>query len=343
MNGDFLPATELYPLKFTPVYQQRVWGGEQMRDVLRRDLPRKNGDPIGESWEISDRDDVNSIVANGPLAGRSLGELVAHYRAALLGDKGRHATRFPLLVKLIDAGKRLSLQVHPDTVASARIGDGAEPKTEMWYIIAAKRGAQIYAGLNQRATRVQLSELLKSAEAPTLETQLQIYDSLPRDAYYIPAGTVHAIGAGNLLLEIQQNSDTTYRLSDWGRLGRDGKPRQLHIAQGMNSIDFTNRVSPRIAGAVNHTRHNRKFEVITVCPYFRVSDLRLTSTWSDCTLTDASFHILSAIDAPVRISGKNGAAAELEAGESALLPACFGEYEIEPTMAGESTVVKTTL
>ena len=343
MSGDLLPAAELYPLKFAPVYQRRIWGGEQMRDILRRSLPKDGGDPIGESWEISDREDVNSVVAAGPLAGHTIGELVAHYREALLGRRGRNFSRFPLLVKLIDAGERLSLQVHPDAGACAAIGGGAEPKTEMWYIISARRGAKIFAGLNQRATRIKLSELLQNADAPVLEAQLQIYDSLPRDAYYIPAGTVHAIGAGNLLLEIQQNSDTTYRLSDWGRLGSDGKPRQLHIAQGASSIDFTNRVSPRIVGAVNKTRHNRKFDVITVCPFFRVSDLRLTSLWNDCTLNDASFHILSAIDAPVRISGKNGSAAELEAGESALLPACFGEYTIEPMMAGESTVVKTTL
>ena len=343
MNMDFLPTAELYPLKFVPVYQKRVWGGDQMREVLRRDLPPESGDPIGESWEISDRDDVNSIVADGPLAGRSIGELTAHYRDALLGRKCRDAKRFPLLVKLIDAGERLSLQVHPDAGASCRIGDGAEPKTEMWYILSARHGARIYAGLSQRATRIQLSELLQQSEPSALESLLQTYESLPRDAYYIPAGTVHAIGAGNLLLEIQQNSDTTYRLSDWGRLGRDGKPRQLHIRQGMLAIDFTNRVSPRIAGAVNQTRHNRKFEVITVCPYFRVSDLRLTSTWQDCTHNDASFHILSAIDAPVRIVGRNGGSAELKTGESALLPACFGEYAVEPEMAGESTVVKTTL
>ncbi len=342
MSRFFISENELYPLKFVPVYQTRVWGGEQLKSVLHRELPENNG-PVGESWELADRPDVNSVVAEGALAGATIGELVGHYGVSLLGRKGRGASRFPLFVKLIDAGERLSLQVHPDAAACARIGDGGEPKTEMWYIVSARQGAQIFAGLKPRATRLKLTELLGSGDAETLESQLQVYESLPRDAYYIPAGTVHAIGAGNLLLEIQQNSDTTYRLSDWGRVGLDGKPRELHIAQGMSAIDFTNRVSPRIAGSVNQTRHNRKFEVITVCPFFRVSDLRLTTSWRDCTLNDASFHLLTAVDAPVCIVGRSGDPVRLAVGESALIPANFGDYALEPQMAGESTVVKTTL
>ena len=344
MNRSFIHESELYPLKFAPVYQSRVWGGEQLRDVLRRDLPENAEGPIGESWELADRGEINSVVLEGALAGFTIGELVKQYGTSLLGRKCAGAQRFPLLVKLIDAGERLSLQVHPDAGSCARIGGGAEPKTEMWYIVSARQGAQIFAGLKPRATRLKLTECLASGDAETLESQLQVYESLPRDAYYIPAGTVHAIGAGNLLLEIQQNSDTTYRLSDWGRFGLDGKPRELHIEQGMAAIDFTNRVSPRIAGSVNQTRHNRKFDVITVCPFFRVSDLRLTSPWCDCTFNDASFHLLTAIDAPVSISSARlGEAVGLDIGESVLIPANFGDYAIDPLMAGESTVVKTTL
>ena len=343
MNTAFIQESELYPLKFSPVYQSRVWGGDQLQSVLHRKMPKNAKGPIGESWEISDRDDVNSVVADGALAGVPIGELVRHYGVALLGRKGRGMKRFPLLVKLIDAGERLSLQVHPDAASCAKLGGGAEPKTEMWYIISARQGAQIFAGLKPRATRLQLTEQLGKSDCGALESQLQIYESLPRDAYYIQAGTVHAIGAGNLLLEIQQNSDTTYRLSDWNRVGLDGKPRELHIDRGMAAIDFTNRVSPRIAGSVNHTRHNRKFDVITVCPFFKVSDLRLTASWCDCTRNDASFHLLTAIDAPVGIVGHDGKSVELDAGESVLVPANFGDYTIEPRMAGESTVVKTTL
>ena len=131
MNKSFIHESELYPLKFAPVYQTRVWGGEQLRDVLHRELP-ENGDPIGESWELADREDVNSVVTDGALAGFTIGALVKQYGTSLLGRKCRGAERFPLLVKLIDAGERLSLQVHPDAASCARIGGGAEPKTEMW-------------------------------------------------------------------------------------------------------------------------------------------------------------------------------------------------------------------
>lgn len=343
MSELFIPEADLYPLKFTPVLRKRIWGGTQLTDVLGRTVPAGVEGPIGESWELSDRDDVNSIVSNGALAGRSIGELVMHYQTALLGRRGRGVSRFPLLVKLIDAGERLSLQVHPDAAGCARIGGGAEPKTEMWYVISAKRGAKIFAGLKPRATRLQLSEQL-AAGSDELEAFLQVYESLPRDAYFIPAGTVHAIGAGNLLLEIQQNSDTTYRLSDWGRVDASGKSRTLHIEQGMAAIDFTNRVSPRIAGVVNHAQHNRKFDVITVCPHFRVTDLRLVETWNDSTSNDGSFHLLTAIDAPISVYGKGRRdAVKLEIGESVLIPACLGDYSAEPLGAGESTVVKTTL
>ena len=342
MTIEFIAAAELYPLKFTPIFQERIWGGSQLSDVLGRDVPSKGKTPIGESWELSDRDDANSVVSEGVLAGRTIGELVAHYQTALLGEKGRGMSRFPLLVKLIDAGERLSLQVHPDASGCARIGNGAEPKTEMWYVIAAKRGAKIFAGLSPRATRLRLSEQLASG-SDGIESLLQVYESLPRDAYYIPAGTVHAIGAGNLLLEIQQNSDTTYRLSDWGRVDASGNPRTLHVEQGMIAIDFTNRVSPRIAGVVDHAPHNRKFDVITICPYFRVTDLRLAALWNDSTSNDRSFHLLSAIDAPVSVAGKKCAAVRLEAGESVLVPACLGDYSVTPLEKGGATVVKTTL
>ena len=332
---------ELYPLKFVPAYKTRIWGGDQLKTVLKREVPQ-SGEPVGEAWELSDRDDVNSIVANGPLAGKTIRELVTEYGVALLGRRCRDLSRFPLLVKLIDAGERLSLQVHPDAGSCAKLGHGAEPKTEMWYVVAAKRGAKIFAGLRPRATRLRLESCL-AASADEIESQLQIYESVPGDAYYIPSGTVHAIGAGNLLLEIQQNSDTTYRLSDWGRKDANGKSRELHIVQGMTAIDFTNRVSPRIAGAINTAKHNRKFDVIRMCPHFNVSDLRLISRWNDTTANDSSFHLLCAVNAPIEVTAKNGSPVRLEPGESVLIPANLGAYTVDPLAEGECTVVKTML
>ena len=336
-----MDAKELYPLKFIPAYKTRIWGGKQLTTVLKRDVPH-SGAPVGEAWELSDRDDVNSVVAAGPLAGKTIHELVTTYGAALLGRFCRDLSRFPLLVKIIDAGERLSLQVHPDAVSCAKLGHGAEPKTEMWYVISAERGAKIFAGLRPRATKLQLESCL-SGGAAELESQLQIYESLPGDAYYIPSGTVHAIGAGNLLLEIQQNSDTTYRLSDWGRKDAQGNSRELHIAQGMAAIDFTNRVSPRIAGVVNTAKHNRKFEVIRMCPHFHVSDLRLVTRWNDTTANDGSFHLLCAVNAPVEVACKGSSPVRLAVGESVLIPACLGAYTVDPLAEGECIVVKTML
>ncbi|MCQ2378674.1 MAG: class I mannose-6-phosphate isomerase [Victivallaceae bacterium] len=335
-----IDPAELYPMKFTPIYKERIWGGHAMKEVLGRDLPA-TATPVGEAWEISDREDGESIVANGELAGKTLGELTKFYGRALLGRNAGNVERFPLLVKLIDAGDRLSLQVHPDAASCAALGKG-EPKTEMWYIVSAMAGAKILAGLSPRTTQLQLKTLIDN---PSVEKLLQSFPSMPGDAYYIPAGTLHAIGAGNLLLEIQQNSDTTYRISDWGRVGADGKARTLHLEDGLRSIDFTNRVSPRIAGTVDRAGFNRKFEVITQCSFFKVWDLRLISPWRDDTAVRGSFHLISAINAPVGIARRSDGAEKLHlaAGETALIPANLGAYVILPERSGETTVLKTTL
>jgi len=339
--SDFLPSNLLYPMKFTPIYQTRIWGGTQMSDVLKREVPAAE-DPVGESWEVVDRDDENSVLENGAMAGRTLHELLQHYGRELVGRKAKSIRRFPLLVKLIDAGDRLSLQVHPDDAACVRIGEGAEPKTEMWYIVAARKGAQILAGLQGRATRQQLVSMLTS---PEVENLLQVYPSVSGDAYFIASGTLHAIGGGNLILEIQQNSDTTYRVSDWGRVDANGVSRELHVEKGIQSINFMNRTSPRIAGVTDHVSHNRKFDVVSNCPFFTVSDLRLTELWTDDTGSFGSFHMVSAVNGMVAVGKPDDAerSLRLAPGETALIPACFGAYVIIPERGAETTVVKTTL
>ena len=329
---------KLYPFKFKPVYMERVWGGTMMSEVLKRELPAHDA-PIGESWELVDRDEVNSVVANGELAGASLSELVAAYGSALMGSKAAGRKQFPLMVKLIDAGERLSLQVHPDEKACRELGGGAEPKTEMWYIIANRPGAKIFAGLSREATRVQLMDLLDSAD---VETLMQSSISHEGDAYFITSGTLHAIGGGNLILEIQQNSDTTYRVNDWGRVGTDGKPRTLHKEQGMKSINFMNRTSPRVPGTVGVCSYNRKFDIVKMCPFFRVSDLRLSSSWRDDTGGGESFHLYSAVKNRFEI-GRDEFKTVISPGETALIPACFGIYTVTPLDEGAATVIKTTL
>jgi mannose-6-phosphate isomerase len=207
----------------------------------------------------------------------------------------------------------------------------------MWYIISTGKDGEIMAGLNSRATKISLLDRLESGK--NLEELLQTYSSKPGDAFFIPSGTIHAIGQNNLLLEIQQNSDTTYRLSDWGRLDSNGNPRALHIENGIKSIDFTNKVSTRIAGAVDTAPRNRKFETV-ICPYFQVFDLKLASIWEDNT--DNSFHLLSAINAPIKVIWQ-GQTYNLPTGRTMLIPAACGNYTIDPDNVSNVTVIKTTL
>lgn len=326
----------LYPLVFKPVYKEVMWGGNKLETILKRDVP-SHCSPIGEAWEIVDRDDAVSIVENGPLKGETLRKLVEFYGKELIGAHF-NGGKFPLLVKIIDAGKRLSLQVHPDEAACART-PGIEPKTEMWYIIQADKGAKIIAGLRNNTTKVQF---LQNVASPEVERTLQIFDSVPGDAYFIKAGKVHAIGAGNLLLEIQQNSNTTFRISDWGRVDANGKSRELHVDAARDCIDFTDRTVPRISGPCDSTDRNRKYPVVNTCPFFKVEDLRLVENWRDNTNSTNSFHIITAINEPVTV-GRDDRTVEVKAGSSCLIPAAFGLYHIFVPAGKNTTVVKTTL
>src|SRR6266404_6184934 len=221
----------LYPLTFQPLLKQRVWGGRKLEQLYQKPLPP--GVPIGESWEISDRPDDASVITNGPLAGKDLHWLVEHHREELLGSTKLQHGRFPLLVKILDAEQKLSLQVHPPADKAARLG--GEPKTEMWYIADAAPGAELYVGLKRGVTRDQFAEKVRSGTVADCFHRIGVKSG---DAMFLPSGRVHAIGAGLVIFEIQQNSDTTYRVFDWNRVGLDGKPRELHIPQSLASIDF---------------------------------------------------------------------------------------------------------
>jgi mannose-6-phosphate isomerase len=189
--------------------------------------------PIGESWEISDRPGDVSVIANGPLAGRDLRWLMEHHQRDVLGDARPVGRRFPLLVKILDARERLSLQVHPPAQKAADLG--GEPKTEMWYVTQANPEAELYVGLKRGVTRAEFEKRIQTGDVAGCFHRLPVKAG---DAMFLPSGRVHAIGAGLVVFEIQQNSDTTYRVFDWNRVGLDGKPRELHVAQSLASIDF---------------------------------------------------------------------------------------------------------
>jgi mannose-6-phosphate isomerase len=218
-------------LRFTPVYQERVWGGRSLETKLGRPLPP--GKIIGESWEIVDRPEAQSLVAAGPWSGRTLRQIIAADPAFVMGPAWNAARPFPILVKWLDALARLSLQVHPPASLAQELG--GEPKTENWYIAEAAPGAAILASVKPGVTRAQFERAL---HAHQLEPLVHRLPARRGDSFFMPSGRLHAIDAGCLILEIQQNSDTTYRVYDWGRKGLDGKPRALHIAESLQSIDF---------------------------------------------------------------------------------------------------------
>ena len=218
------------PLVFEPIFQERVWGGRKLAQKFGKDLPPNKS--IGESWEIVDRPEAQSVVANGPLKGQTLHDLWTNDRQAIFGDVA-NSERFPLLVKLLDAREKLSLQVHPPPDVAKMLG--GEPKTEFWYVAAAEPEAELFVGLREPMTREQFKRAL---EKKTVEDCVHKIRVQAGDAMFLPAGRFHAVGAGNLLVEIQQNSDTTYRVFDWNRSGNSGTPRQLHVDEALQSIDF---------------------------------------------------------------------------------------------------------
>ena len=226
-----MTTSRLYPLTFEPIYKERVWGGERLREALGKQLT--GAAPVGESWELVDLSGDQSRVAAGSRAGATLHDLIQMDGEALLGPAALDGERFPLLVKYIDASQTLSVQVHPDREAAERLG--GRPKSEAWYILDAEPDAVLYLGLEPGLTAESLRAALAAGEVESLVRRIPVRRG---DLFPVPPGTVHAIGAGVLLAEVQQPSDTTYRVYDWGRVGLDGRPRELHVEQALQSIHF---------------------------------------------------------------------------------------------------------
>jgi mannose-6-phosphate isomerase len=218
-------------LTFNPLYMERVWGGRGLEAKLGRSLPE--GKVIGESWELVDREGEQSVVSTGAHAGKTIRELVESSAAEILGPGRDGSLPFPILIKWLDCQDRLSLQVHPPAEIASSLG--GEPKTENWYIAECDVGASLIVGLKRGVTREQFTQALEDNE---VEACVHRFPVKAGDSILVESGRMHTIDAGNLILEIQQNSDTTYRVYDWGRVGLDGEPRQLHIEEALKSIDF---------------------------------------------------------------------------------------------------------
>lgn len=222
------------PLRFKPVCQGRVWGGRGLANRYGRELPDPQ-QPYGECWEISDRPEAQSLLVSGGPPGMSLHELWTGWRREVFGDSAAShpSPVFPVLMKILDASAPLSIQVHPPAAVAAQLG--GQPKTELWHVVQAEPGAVIYAGLRAGVDRARFEAALADGSVAELLHRLE---PQPGDSLFLPSGRIHALGAGVMVFEIQQNSDTTYRVFDWNRRGLDGQPRPLHVAESLHSIDF---------------------------------------------------------------------------------------------------------
>ena len=295
-----------YALKFEPIYKQRIWGGQKLREVFGKELPP--GEKIGESWELADLSEDKSVIANGELAGRTLRSAIEQYPKEITGDEN-FPLPFPLLIKILDAEDVLSVQVHPDPETCLRMGKG-EPKTECWYIIAAEPGAVIYKGLKKGITKEQFAEAIEKGTVAEMLVKVPVEAG---QCHFLPAGTAHAIGPGLLIAEIQTPSDTTYRVFDWNRLDDAGKARELHIEQALESINFDQSSDDLLMTTIG---------LLADCEYFTI-DKGHQGKNCELLLSPGEMKTLIVLSGCGTILGTEGDIVEFSAGDCLLVPAAY--------------------
>lgn len=308
----------LYPLQFQPLFQRYIWGGRRLGDVLGKAIGE--GDDYAESWEVVDHPQGQSVVANGPLAGITLEQIVQEHGPELFG---RHHPQpcFPLLFKFLDCHRNLSVQVHPDDSRAARLDPPDLGKTEAWVILGAEPGSLLYAGLKRGFDQAALAR-----EVARGTTELCLHKFQPRvgDCIFIPAGTVHALGAGLLVAEIQQASNTTYRLFDWNRVDQQGRPRPLHIAEALEAIDYASgQVDPQTAVP----GFEANVERLVACDKFVLQ--RWTVDRAQRLAVDNRFHLLAVLAGSVALDDRH-VMVPLHAGATILVPACCSPATLTP-------------
>ena len=305
-----------YLLRFEPIYRRYLWGGRRLSTVLGKAIGE--GDDYAESWEIVDHGGDQSVVIAGPLAGRTLTEVVTAHGEELYG---RHAAlkHFPLLFKFLDCNRTLSVQVHPNDEQAAQLDPPDLGKTEAWVVLHAEPGSKVYAGLRTGVTRASLAA---ATAAGAVKECLHAFEAKAGDCVFIPAGTVHALGAGLVIAEIQQASDTTFRLFDWNRVDASGKLRPLHVEQSLDTIDYTRGVvAPQNPHPIATGR-----ERLVACDKFTLD--RCTISSPTTIGGDGRCHLLAIIDGAVEVVGEP--ATKLACGTTALLPAAAGLRELQP-------------
>lgn len=308
----------MYPIKLKPAFKDYLWGGTRLRDDFGKDC---DFDKIAESWELSCHKDGNSVVADGEFAGLTLAQYIEKEGKSVLGTNCEKFENFPILIKLIDAKDNLSVQVHPNNEYAQRV-EGEYGKTEMWYVVDCDEGSSLLYGFKHNITKEEFRERIEN------NTLLEVTNSVPvkkGDVFFIEAGTLHAIGKGILIAEIQQNSNTTYRIYDYGRVGADGKPRQLHIDK---AVDVTNlcpakpypQSEPVDMGGWTKKR-------LAKCEYFTV-DVINVDTSAALEAYKSSFVNILVLDGGCVLSSEGNDAVELKKGDSVFIPAGLGKFEL---------------
>ncbi|MBZ4669891.1 MAG: manA [Oscillospiraceae bacterium] len=307
----------MYPLKLLPAFKDYIWGGTKLKTDFNK---FSNLDKVAESWELSCHKDGESIISNGDFKGMSLSKYIEQNGREILGENCKKFDDFPILIKLIDAKDNLSVQVHPDNEYALKV-EGEYGKTEMWYIVDCEEDASLIYGFKEKISKEEFLERIKN------NTLLDVVNSVPvkkGDVFFIEAGTLHAIGKGILIAEIQQNSNTTYRVYDYGRLGNDGKPRALHVEK---AAEVTNLfpANPHPAGEkIDCGGHEES--LLASCDYFTVKSIEV-KTIAKFDADKKSFHSILVLDGYVKLN-YDGKEMKISKGDSIFIPAGMGEYSI---------------
>lgn len=312
---------QLYPLKFSPVLKDKIWGGTKMKTVLQK---KSDSAILGESWEISGLPGDESIVTNGYLAENSLADLLEIYMGELVGEEiyAAFENNFPLLFKFIDANDNLSIQVHPDDQLAQTRGIGLG-KTEMWYVVDAEPGAFLILGFEKDVSPREYQSALENDEVESLLKKVEVKKG---DVFFIPAGLVHAIGKGLLIAEIQQSSDTTYRIYDYNRRDDKGNYRDLHISEALEAIDFSRYVNK---DRLNREELNESMDLV-VCPYFTTHKLVLDNTMRLNYEEIDSFKVYMCLEGEYILETPGNEQVHVLKGETILVPASITELILYP-------------
>jgi len=313
----------LYPLKFKSIYKERIWGGRALHTVFGKDLPENL--KIGESWELVDLPEDKSVVSNGPLAGKTLRDVVTEHTEALTGQPD-FPQPFPLLIKFLDAQDVLSVQVHPDQATCDRTGQG-DPKTECWYVMHAEPDACIYKGLVPGVTKAQFKDAIQNGTVEELLIKIPVQVG---ECHFLPTGTVHAIGAGLLIAEIQQPSDTTYRVFDWNRVDGQGQGRELHVDLATESIHFDTSPEDLTVSSIGR---------LVDCEFFKV-DKGHQMPGTEMLVSSGKLKLHVILSGLGEYTAQNHDPVTFNAGDTVVLPAC---YEGVMHSQGDTVFLTTSL